>query len=53
MRTLDLLQKVENKKVRGATITLIKDDTTEKRRHVWANINGKTFAHLIENETEI
>ena len=35
---------------RGARITLIKDDTTEKRRHVWANINGKTFAHLIENE---
>ena len=35
---------------RGAKITLIKDDTTEKRRHVWANINGKTFAHLIENE---
>ena len=35
---------------RGARITLIKDDTAEKRRHVWANINGKTFAHLIENE---
>ena len=35
---------------RGAKITLIKDDTTEMRRHVWANINGKTFAHLIENE---
>lgn len=33
----------------GAKITLIKDDTTEKRRHVWANINGKTFVHMVEN----
>lgn len=41
---------VQEIKYKGAKITLIKDDTSEKRRHVWANINGKTFAHLIENE---
>lgn len=35
---------------RGAKITLIKDDTTEMRRHVWANINGKAHPYYKQND---